>query len=150
MEYLTDSVRLGRQLGIVQPERAVCACATMEQVRRVHDRWSRQMNERATLTALGGKNEDFPPPPIPGTDAIIPVRTAMELHMEGREMHHCVFCHLPEIQAGEAYVYKVLAPERATLMIARSRRGGYQIEEIRLACNAEPSQGTVKVVERWK
>jgi hypothetical protein len=149
VEYLTDSVRLGRRLGIVQPERAVCACATVEQIRRVHDRWSHQMNERATLTALGEKNEDFPTPPIPGTDTTIPIRTAMELHMEGREMHHCVFCHLPEIQAGEAYVYKVLSPERATLMIARSRHGGYRIEELRLACNAEPSQETVKVVERW-
>ncbi|NDY55841.1 hypothetical protein G3N56_03680 [Desulfovibrio sulfodismutans] len=142
VEYLKDCVRLGRQLDIRHPVRAVCACATMEQAGRLHDRWSRRLNERAALATLGGKNEDFPPPPIPGTNAIIPIRTAMELLLEGREMRHCVFCHLPEVQAGEAYVYKVLSPERATLMIARSRYGGYRIEDIRLACNAEPLQGT--------
>jgi len=149
VEYLHDSVRMGRQLDIRHPGRAVCACATMEQAGRLHDRWRRRMNEREALATLGGINEDFPPPPLPGTDGIIPIRTAMELLMEGIEMHHCVYCHLQKIQAGEAYVYKVLSPERATLKIARSRYGGYRIEEIRLACNAWPSQGTERMVERW-
>lgn len=149
VEYLKDCVRMGRQLDIRHPEQAVCACATVEQAGRLHDRWRRRMNEREALATLGGKNEEFPPPPLPGTDDIIPIRTAMELLLEGIEMHHCVYGHLPEIQAGEAYVYKVLSSERAPLMIARSRHGGYRIEELRLACNAEPSQGTVRVVERW-
>lgn len=149
VEYLTDTVQLGRQLKIMHPDRTVCGYTSIEKLKRIHDRWIHKMNECSAITKIGGVHEEFPPPPIPGTDTIIPICSVKELHAEGKAMHHCVFGHLPNILTGKAFVYKVLAPERATLMIAPSRYGGYRIEEISLACNVGPSQQTVRIAERW-
>lgn len=90
----------------------------------------------------------FPPPPLAGTDTIVPITTVEELEEEGRSQRHCVPGYAGAIVAGSVYVYRVLAPQRATLEI-RLAGGRPKLGQLKLAGNAKPSRATVKAVERW-
>jgi hypothetical protein len=91
----------------------------------------------------------FPPPPLKGTDAIIPITTARELVEEGRLQHHCVGSYITQVAwYKKIYVYRIVHPERATLAVIR-RRGAWRIHELRLACNETPSLETYHAVMGW-
>ena len=65
----------------------------------------------------------FPDPPYAGTDSIRPIMTPDELAIEGLEMKHCVAIHAPDVALGEEFIYRVIAPVRATLSLRCS--GGH-------------------------
>ena len=65
----------------------------------------------------------FPLPPFCGTPDIVPIRTAEALAEEARFMRHCANVFREQIIAGEAYLYQVLAPVRATLSICKTNEG---------------------------
>lgn len=91
----------------------------------------------------------IPPPPIPGTDTIIPLTTLKELKQEGVEQQNCVGIYGPRMARGDTYVYKVLSPERATLSIIRDPGGTWHRRQIRIARNREPTPFTVRAVDEW-
>ncbi len=137
---LDDSLRMAGDLGQrLGPLRSV------SELRRVHDELAERMNRRA--------NEELasmviPAPPVAGTDAIVPIASAAELLTEGREMHHCVASYIRRVAAGQVYVYRVLAPERATLSL-RSDRDGWELEQIKGPANAPVERETVQQVQAW-
>ena len=61
-------------------------------------------------------------------------------------MRHCCASYADKIRDGESYLYRVLAPERATLEIRRRRP---VILELRLAKNQSPAPRTRAAVDRW-
>jgi hypothetical protein len=91
---------------------------------------------------------EYPPPPLLGTDTIVPITSIEELAAEGRAQRNCVADYAASIFAGDRYVYRVLAPERATLEI---RLGGIvpELGQLKLARNREPSRATFAAVRRW-
>jgi hypothetical protein len=91
----------------------------------------------------------FPPPPIEGTDTIIPITNAEDLVTEGRMQHHCIASYINQVAwHKKLYVYRVLKPERATLAVVR-KHDAWHIHDLKLACNAKPSGETYHVVMRW-
>lgn len=90
----------------------------------------------------------LPPPPVSGTASIVPVRDVVELVREGRDQHHCVATYTLAVVRGEMYIYRVLAPERATLSI---RRCGtcWEIDQLEKACNQPVSPETWGVTNEW-
>lgn len=90
----------------------------------------------------------FPQAPVRPSATIIPIRDEHELHLEGREMNHCVATMVHEFIEGQAFLFRVLEPERATLKI---KKKGYRLtlEELKLANNEEPSKTTYAAVEAW-
>lgn len=137
---LDDTLRMAGELGQrVGPLRSVKA------LRRVHDELAERPNLRANeeLASIA-----IPPPPVAGTDAIVPLVSGAELLAEGREMHHCVASYIRRVAAGQVYVYRVLAPERATLSL-RSDRDGWELEQIQGLANAPVEHETVLQVEAW-
>ncbi len=78
----------------------------------------------------------FPPPPFKGTPDIIPISDVIMLFREGQEMHHCVSRHASSIAWGEEYMYRVLAPVRATASIRR-QGNNWLLDQVRGHCNAK-------------
>ncbi len=97
---------------------------------------------------LGATSVRFPDPPFPGTDHIQPVTTAQELALEGKTMQHCVKSYFHDIFKGLAAVYRVTAPERATMSLEMGQKG-WRLGQLKLQGNAEPSRDTVAIVNAW-
>ena len=116
-----------------------------EQRRR--ERFLRYATYSRPTEAAAGPLE-FPPPPLPGSETIVPITTAEELDAEHRAQQHCVAQYAASVSAGDVYFYRVLAPERGTLAI--DLIGGVpEIGEFRLARNGTPSRAAVDAVEAW-
>lgn len=135
---------LARRLGIGGVEHALGRCATARQLERLVERW------RARDARLNGTrpNTDFPPPPVPGTALIQPLCDEEALHEEGRAMEHCVGTLGVNVRAGQAYFYRVLAPERATLEISVDF-GAPRISRLLLKANQVPGPATRAAVDAW-
>ena len=91
----------------------------------------------------------FPPPPVPGTDDIIPLISAAELVGEGVDQSNCVGGYAGMVKRGSCYIYRVLKPERATLSIVPDFCGGWRRSELKLYKNAKPGRATTNHVDRW-
>ena len=79
-------------------------------------------------------NVGFPPPPIPGTDQIVPITDWSELLLESEEQHNCVFSCREKILAGQYAVYRVLVPVRATVGLLREETG-WRLDQLYAAEN---------------
>lgn len=88
-------------------------------------------------------------PPLEGTQTIQPIISESALIQEGMEQNHCVASCAAAVRAGTIFVYRVMAPERATLAIIRGPAGQWVIREIKLRFNQEVSPSTLKHVNDW-
>ena len=119
-----------------------------------------------TLTALRQRslelNEDFqrhvelkqrglhfPAPPVPGTADIVALTHVGQLLAEGRQQRNCVGSYGERVAVGKVFIYRVLAPERATLSLRPSAAGGYEVEQLLRACNQPVAPETAQAVRRW-
>ncbi len=91
----------------------------------------------------------FPPPPVPSSDTIIALCSEEELYVEGHEMGHCVGVYGNRVRAGDNYIYKVLAPERATVAIGLLAPGKFAISQLRGPGNGRCSDETLRAVMTW-
>ena len=95
---------------------------------------------------------DFPPPPFPGTAEVVPITTAEALAQEGQDQKNCAgaYDHVQRVSWRKAYFYRVLAPERCTVMIelrpGKPGRPTWQITELRAYNNAIPLRATMQAV----
>jgi hypothetical protein len=94
--------------------------------------------------------QSFPPPPIPGTEEIVPLSSESALRAEGKAQHNCIGSYVSKVRRGGIYIYKVLAPERATLSIFRGADGCWHRGEIGLLKNrGRASTETRAAVDQW-
>lgn len=91
----------------------------------------------------------YPAPPIPGTPDIVPITSQAELVQEGQVQDHCVASYLPSVRDGLCYIYRVTAPERATLSIVPSSDGGWRRSELKGLRNSNVQPLTIQSVDRW-
>jgi hypothetical protein len=126
-----------------------------EHLERVHDEAAAALNR--SDSCWGDVHLPIPPPPLQGTEAIIPLTEAMDFYKEGREQSNCVATYASSVAASAThsrdgrpglYVYRVLRPERATLSIIR-RGAQWLINELRCAHNQPPAADTVAAVRQW-
>jgi hypothetical protein len=59
-----------------------------------------------------------------------------------------VASYAARVRRGRVAIYRVLAPERCTLSLAR-HRGVWAIDQLERACNRPPSASTVAAVTEW-
>ena len=105
-------------------------------------------NERLEMVKMMNR-KPFPAPPISGTDSIVPLRTALELSIEGNRQHNCVNGYANRVHSGKCYIYRVLKPQRATLSIVKTAAGEWAIGELLSACNNPIEEATRKAVSDW-
>jgi hypothetical protein len=91
----------------------------------------------------------FPRPPVAGTASIVPLRTPRDLVIEGEQQHNCVATYARWVERSEVFVYRVVAPQRATLSLRRQPDGSWGISELLAACNRRVSWQTRHAVEDW-
>ena len=102
---------------------------------------------------MGGENPplpiEFPEPPLEGTPTIQPILDAEGLIAEGKQQSNRVGCYANLVRAGQTFIYKVLAPERATLSIVMGPGGQWVIGQLELRGNWACSDTTRKHVTDW-
>jgi hypothetical protein len=129
------------------PERPLPVIRSLEELDVQHHEIMAAYNERQPQTAayLG----PLPKHPIAGTADIVPLRTGADLQEEGRAQHNCVGALINGIRAGHAHIYRVLAPERATLSIVEGASGEWVISQLKATCNNPVRAETLDAVNDW-
>lgn len=124
--------------------RKVPRLRSIAQINEMHDDLAFAMNlKRADQ---GGP---LPPPPIPGISGEIePLESSQAILQEGRQQQHCVGGYVACVQDGEAYIYRMLKPERATLAISRGPRG-WSLREIHGLRNADVRPDSYQAALDW-
>lgn len=117
--------------------------ANIAHLRSFHDRLvaeyqDRPMRDEVILILPSEEVASIPPPPLAGTDVIVPLITPDEIRDEAATMHHCADVYLPRVKKGDCFLYKVLAPVRATLEIRRTK-SGWMVAQLRGFKNASVS-----------
>ena len=121
---------------------------SLAEVKRCHDRLAANMNYEANGRDCWGLDLKFPPPPIPGTETILALDSPGLLIYEGCKQRHCVAIKAEEVASGQMYVYRILAPERATLSIIRTGTG-WALGELRGPANRPVTEQTKQFVNNW-
>lgn len=117
-------------------------------VSRLHRTWDDLFRLSRRLAEDEYAAMELPAPPLPGTDTIVPLPTARMIVEEGRELHTCLFEFIPEIARGRGYyAYRILAPERATLLLSKKRC--WRIHDLRGPNNREVARETRQAIEDW-
>ena len=151
-ELLMDSRRMLRRLGTLEELKPVFS---VRGLKRLHDRISGAYTERFGDEALADPvdpAEDLvtplPPPPIPGTPAIIPLTTAQDILDEATRMKHCVLSLLEDVRKGRCYIYHVASPESATLEVSSSGRS-WKLAQLKGPSNRRVQPETLAAVRAW-
>jgi hypothetical protein len=92
--------------------------------------------------------DGFPPPPIPGTALIVPITSKDMLREEGRVQKNCVAGYLSSVMRRQAYVYRVLAPQRCTLSIVPSGEE-WVCGQLKARANGPASRIAFQMVDQW-
>jgi hypothetical protein len=93
----------------------------------------------------------WPPPPLSGTESIVPISSYDMLRKEGKSQRNCIAGYWRSI-AGEKpryYAYRVLKPQRATLMIVKRAGGSWMLQEAKVANNKPISDKTHGAIAEW-
>ncbi len=148
-----DTCNLGALLGIPDAHLIVRRISAPRDLEHLHRRWTERANlarNREDLDRLAATfgTRVFPPPPIPSTAAIVHVGTLDALLAEGQEMHHCVVAYARACFGRTSAIFRVLAPERATLEL-RAADGRWTIAQLLLAHNQPVSPSTLVAVRAW-
>jgi hypothetical protein len=149
-KYLAETATLMRNtlrmFFRVHPHRCPPQFQSVARVRQVHDDVS---TEYLRMEAPGVGAFRFPRPPLRGTADIVPICTAEELVAEGQAQNNCVATYAERVQGRNAFIYRVLKPERATLSLVRGPDGDWQISELQRRGNSGISDLTRRVVQSW-
>ena len=119
--------------------------------RRYHDALACQYNERVADETQEPLDDGspLPPPPFPGTSEIIPLSTPQEVHQEGVEQRSCVAAYLDKVRRGHTFIYRVLAPQRATAEIAEQQPGRWHLVQLAGFKNRSVSKATSQALDEW-
>ena len=144
---LGDTVRMAEQ---DQWRHSPRQFSTLKRLQEVHDDLTRRVTrqdwlKRRDWIELRYGSSQFPPPPFAGTRQIRPIDTPAALYYEGGIMQHCVWSHVESVFEGREYVYRVLAPVRATVSITQAGKG-WVLGELSLQKNKQADRATASEV----
>ena len=91
----------------------------------------------------------FPPPPLGEIPTIQPILDEAGLIEEGKQQSNCVGFYGDRVRSGSVLIYRVLAPERATLSLVMGQGGQWVIGQLKLCSNQPCSELTKKHVTDW-
>lgn len=106
------------------------------------------LHDEGAWDAVRARYVHFPAPPIPGNTEIQPIRSVEELNREGREVGHCIGSQYASMAHGESYAYRILYPERATVLLTR-HQGRWWVQEARGLQDKSVSRTTAMAIHAW-
>ncbi len=157
---LDESIRWHREL---RPGQPLPVFRTLETLNAYHEEMIAESDRM--LESVGGNasghggttrlkkikkltSAPLPKPPVPGTDAIHPLRSTRDLRIEGHYQHNCVSGYIDRVKEGRCYIYRIIHPERATLSIVPSG-GEWRIDELFAPCNRPVKNETRQTIQNW-
>ena len=148
LEYFADTREPSHPAGILRSTLAKAArlgrhlprLRSWADVSSIEDEYLRRFGQPTPV--------EFPPPPLPGTELVVPITTSDALVAEGRTLHHCIGSFAARVTCGQVYVYQLLAPERATVAIVR-RAERWELLEMRGDKNVIPAEPAQRAVQAW-
>ena len=95
--------------------------------------------------------EPFPAPPLAGVPGqISALRDYWTVAAEADEQDNCAISLVPEVLAGNCYIYSVTVSERATLLLRRIGESRlWVVEDLRAESNGPVSDRTAAYVQAW-
>ncbi|MFH2124115.1 MAG: PcfJ domain-containing protein [Pseudomonadota bacterium] len=153
-DLFNDTCNIGEILQKGNLEDFFRNCRSGWHLERFHDSLVEEMdkeeihNELTKRLAVKYGNIIFPPPPVLGNKHIRPILSLASLKNEGKILEHCIFSFAEEIFKKKCFCYKILNPERGTLLI-NLKNGTPVIGAIHLKKNNPPSPETIKSVNEW-
>lgn len=94
----------------------------------------------------------FPPPPLPSIKGskfcVQPLTSLSAIHREGNQQQNCVVSYGVHVLEGTHYVYRLMAPERATVLLLRNGDDWYPAQ-VKTYRNGNPKPETIELIERW-
>lgn len=119
--------------------------------RRYHDGLAREFNERFADETQEPMDDGspLPSPPFPGTSEILPLSTPQQVHQEGEDQKSCVASYLSKVRSGHCFLYRVMAPQRATAEIAEQQPGRWHLVQLAGFKNSPISTATRENVASW-
>jgi len=139
------AARLG-SMGVVDIDTCLTKCRIIDSLTDLLVKLADQTDKRHRRQLPDIKYGD---PPIRGTEDIIPITTLKELALEGYSQENCVGSYHDRIISGEHFAYKVLKPERATLMLSKDANENFKINQLKIFNNGEPSNDTKAAISDW-
>ncbi len=131
---------------------------TYQDLQALHDRLVERRNR--LLRARGGERRrlllqqyqeefgDFPPPPFPGNDEVVPLESWEALLDEGEAMRHCVSGYGKVVGQQTVFIYKVLKPQRLTMALNKTG-DRWLVSEVRGVCNSAATEEAMNVIKEW-
>lgn len=130
-------------------------CRMLRSVQQVRRCYFRLWRELVGLESYDPKHMEvigadipFPGVPLPGIADIQPIDSAAALVEEARAMNHCALTYAERVAAGDRYLYRVMHPERATVLIGY-RGTTWHLQELAGVQNQPVSSATEELVESW-
>jgi hypothetical protein len=106
-----------------------------------------------TLGSATGASNCFPSPPLADSKNIVAITSAAELLAESKALQHDLITFAEGICAGNYYAYKILKPERATLLLYlfKSADGGIMpvIKSVITYSGQEADITTIEQINEW-
>ena len=150
-DLLCHTLELLREM---RGDRTLRPFRSRKRLRQVHDEVAEEYERFKQRVAAGllvrvKARHAFSRPPVPGTEIIVPVVTEEELKEEGRNQGNCVASYAARVRRGGLYIYKVLAPQRATLSIMLGSDGCWHTHQLKRKGNRRVNSHTVGIVAHW-
>jgi hypothetical protein len=150
-----DLLRIARYIEYADIDSRLQRINAASSIKKLHDSCVQKLNyclrdtrERERLESLY-ESMILPEPIIPGNDTIVPIETLNQLFEEGQLMNNCVASYAEDLKHGGCTIYRVLQPERCTLLLEHDESGSVEIGEIELAHNIPPAPKTIALVNEW-
>ena len=146
-----ETIQIGIILRKVGIHGTIARFRSVKQLNKLHDSWYQELNrQKATAhhRKLLRKYGEFPKPPIPGNDHIVPIKSLNELAAEGKKMKNCLASYGERIYKKQSFVYRVLKPQRASVEINLLNKPA-TINQLKLSRNREPNFQTKVFVMNW-
>ncbi len=137
---LIDAHQMSRWLGEALP----APMRTLRQMIARHD----ELAVRIARTCKVDPTTPLPPPPLPGNESIIPLSTVGDLIHESLEQQNCTASYVELVQRRRVFIYRVCAPERATLSVVREQQA-WRLGELLARNNAAVTADTKDAVSEW-
>jgi len=146
-DVLSDALAM---LHDMEPGRALRRFAAVRQITEFHDAimTEHQAHLRQQRDQMVARYQ-FPAPPVPGTPDIVPLTSAAQLRAEGETQRNCVGSYTEQVMSRRCYIYRVLAPERATLEIVWGTDGCWRRRQLKGKRNCHVSVATIRHVDEW-
>jgi hypothetical protein len=132
-------------------ERPFAPSMSLATARELSAEWHDAMLKRGHAETQPFPGPWFPAGPLVNGYEIVPITDSLDLHREGRAMHHCVGGYSNRVIDGRCYIYGVREGDEriATIEIVRDQDDRPRLGQVRGPCNASASKEVDRAIRRW-